>query len=91
MKNHIFFSLSRTQWYTNPHFRGSYSSISVEADALKVSNVDLAEPLLGVNQRPVIQFAGEATNERHIASVHGAIESGWREADLLIKFYSETK
>lgn len=92
----LFFS-HRTQWYTNTHFRGAYSSISVESDAMNVSNVDLAEPLFSMNadatqqQQPVIQFAGEATNERHIASVHGAIESGWREANRLIEFNNTRK
>lgn len=58
---------------------------------MNASNVDLAEPLLlTASQRPVIQFAGEATNEQHIASVHGAVESGWREADRLIEFYNKT-
>lgn len=58
---------------------------------MNASNVHLAEPLLNSSQQPVIQFAGEATNERHIASVHGAIESGWREADRLIHFYNARK
>lgn len=84
--------LCRSQWYTNPHFRGSYSSISVEADAMNARNNDLAEPLLlNADKRSVIQFAGEATSEHHYSTVHGAIESGWREADRLIDFYIEKK
>lgn len=78
----------RTQWFSNPHFRGSYSSISVETDAMNASNVILAEPLWNTVNQPVIQFAGEATNSRHIASVHGAIESGWREAQRLIESFN---
>lgn len=34
-----------------------------------------------------ILFAGEATNPHHFSTVHGAIESGWREADRLIQLY----
>ena len=30
-------------------------------------------------------FAGEATHPRHFSTVHGAIESGWREADRIIE------
>lgn len=58
---------------------------------MKVGNDDIAEPLLDVAKRPVIQFAGEATNKHRYSTVHGAIESGWREADRLIKFYTEKK
>lgn len=58
---------------------------------MNARNDDLAEPLLDVAKRPVIQFAGEATNKHHYSTVHGAIESGWREADRLIKFYDEKK
>lgn len=47
----------------------------------------LAEPIVNGMGKPIIQFAGEATNEEHYACVHGAIESGWREADRLIDLY----
>lgn len=56
---------------------------------MNVSYADLAEPLLANDKRPVIQFAGEATNQHHYSTVHGAIESGWHEADRLIHFYNE--
>ena len=36
-------------------------------------------------------FAGEASNVKHPSTVHGAIGSGWREADRLIKLYHEDK
>lgn len=35
----------------------------------------------------IILFAGEATHERFFSTVHGAIESGFREADRLIEYY----
>ena len=34
----------------------------------------------------VLCFAGEATNTHYYSTVHGAVESGWREAERLIKF-----
>lgn len=45
------------------------------------------EPINDSNGKPVIQFGGEATNPIHYGSVHGAIETGWREADRLINLY----
>lgn len=35
----------------------------------------------------VVMFAGEATHTHHYSTVHGAVESGFREADRLIKIY----
>lgn len=32
-----------------------------------------------------IRFSGEATNETHFSTVHGAIESGWREAEIILE------
>lgn len=55
---------------------------------MNVSNVDLAEPLLDDDKRPVIQFAGEATHEDQFSTVHGAIGSGWREAVYSV-YYSD--
>lgn len=58
---------------------------------MKVSNNDLAEPLLNVdNKRPVIQFAGDST-DHHYSTVNGAIVSGRREADRLIEYLNEKK
>lgn len=35
----------RTQWFTNPHFRGSYSFRSVATELLNTSAYELAQPL----------------------------------------------
>ncbi|EDX10891.1 spermine oxidase [Drosophila simulans] len=77
----------RSQWHSNPNFRGSYSYYSTYADELHTGRTDLESPLVDVTGRPRIQFAGEASSRNHFASVHGAIESGWREADRLNEFY----
>lgn len=82
----------RTQWYSNPHFRGSYPSISVVTEAMKASSESLAEPLLNVDdKRPVIQFAGDVTHSHYYSTVNGAIESGRREADRLIEYLNASK
>jgi monoamine oxidase len=35
----------------------------------------------------VLLFAGEATHSSYYSTVHGAIESGWREAERIIELY----
>lgn len=76
----------RTKWYSNKHFRGSYSFRSVESEKADVWADQLAAPLM-VNDRPIVMFAGEATHPHYFSTVHGAIESGFREANRLIDIY----
>lgn len=80
-------SIKRSQWNSNPHFRGSYVFYSLESDALNVSISNLAEPIKSSSGVPIIQFAGEGTSSHHFGHVHGAIETGWREAQRLIELY----
>lgn len=56
---------------------------------MKASNADLAEPIKDSNGVPRLLFAGEATNSIHFSTVHGAIETGWREADRLIAIVAQ--
>lgn len=39
--------------------------------------------------KPILLFAGEATSIHHYSTVHGAVESGYREANRLINYYSK--
>jgi len=77
----------RSTWFTNPHFRGSYSYRSIATDLLNTSAADLASPLPGKSGEPSVCFAGEATSDHYYSTVHGAIESGWREAKRITDFY----
>lgn len=52
-----------------------------------MSTEDLAEPIKDSHGNLSIQFAGEATSLTHFSCVHGAIESGWREARRIIDLY----
>lgn len=79
--------VNRTQWYSNPHFRGSYSFRSLKTDLLKTSAAQLAIPITNALGQPILQFAGEATNDHYYSTVHGAIEAGWREAKRITDFY----
>ncbi|XP_058128469.1 uncharacterized protein LOC131270888 [Anopheles coustani] len=77
----------RTSWYSNPNFRGSYTFRSMTTDLLNTSASHLAIPLTNSCGMPVVQFAGEATNDHYYSTVHGAVETGWREANRLIDLY----
>uniref|UniRef100_A0A182WL46 Amine oxidase domain-containing protein n=1 Tax=Anopheles minimus TaxID=112268 RepID=A0A182WL46_9DIPT len=79
---------SRSRWYSNPHFRGSYSSRSMRSDAMQATAAELAEPLTAARDHiPIVQFAGEASHPQFYSTVQGAVASGWREADRLINLY----
>ncbi|XP_017863456.1 PREDICTED: protein anon-37Cs-like [Drosophila arizonae] len=81
-------SFLRTQWHSNPHFRGSYSFRSTYTDELQTGPWDLAAPLTNACGKPRLQFAGEASSRTHYSTVHGATETGWREADRLNEYYA---
>lgn len=74
-------------WHSNPHFRGSYSHYTLKTVALDASPSKIAEPINDLNGKPKVQFAGEATSSKYFGNVHGAIETGWREATRLIDLY----
>lgn len=85
--------VKRSLWYSNAHFRGSYTYRSMRSQELGTGPTELAEPVCrssgggGRMAVPALQFAGEATHEHYYSTVHGAIESGWREANRLIELY----
>ncbi|KAJ8912190.1 hypothetical protein NQ315_003794 [Exocentrus adspersus] len=81
-------SIIRSSWYTNPHFRGTYSYESVKGGSGSRYPEELGKPLRNEDERPTVLFAGEATHPYYFSTVHGAIESGYREADRLINLYS---
>ncbi len=68
-----------TRWWQDPLSLGSYSHVPVHATS-EYYDV-LAEPMADGR----ILFAGEATNRRYRATVHGAYLSGVREAERAIE------
>lgn len=80
-------SFKRSQWYSNTNFRGSYTFRSMTTELLNTSAEHLALPLSNACGIPVVQFAGEATHSHYYSTVHGAVETGWQEADRLISIY----
>uniref|UniRef100_UPI00398F8CF1 peroxisomal N(1)-acetyl-spermine/spermidine oxidase-like n=1 Tax=Pristiophorus japonicus TaxID=55135 RepID=UPI00398F8CF1 len=80
-----------TKWFSDPYIRGSYSHISVNSTGDMIDA--LVEPLPQTTEgtsSPKLQllFAGEATHRSYHSTTHGALLSGWREADRLIDHYS---
>lgn len=75
----------RTGWYTNPHFRGTYTYDAVKGESLGNKLHDkLAAPLVNEKEKYSLLFAGEASHPHHFGTVHGAIEAGYREANRII-------
>lgn len=76
----------RSSWFTNPFTAGSYSFRSTKSKEMNVWASDLAQPVYDSGGIPRLFFAGEATHDYFYSTVHGAVESGWREADRISKY-----
>ncbi|XP_031331164.1 spermine oxidase-like isoform X2 [Photinus pyralis] len=78
--------LLRSNWNSNRHFRGVYSYETLESRRLNGSAASvLSMPLTLESGEVSLLFAGEATSPTHYATVHGAIEAGYREARRIIQ------
>ncbi|XP_019583886.2 peroxisomal N(1)-acetyl-spermine/spermidine oxidase [Rhinolophus sinicus] len=78
-------SVLRSRWHSAPYTRGSYSYVAVGSTG---DDIDLlAQPLPVDREKAQLQilFAGEATHRTFYSTTHGALLSGWREADRLIQ------
>jgi len=78
--------IKRTGWLSNKNFLGTSSFYSMESEKQNVTPKDLAETLRDKVHKPLILFAGEATHEKFSGFSHGAVESGWRPAEEILKF-----
>uniref|UniRef100_A0A8C6TYD4 Amine oxidase domain-containing protein n=1 Tax=Neogobius melanostomus TaxID=47308 RepID=A0A8C6TYD4_9GOBI len=77
----------RSQWFHDPWTCGSYSFPGIGCSLQDCNNLE--EPLPNTGSQPLqVLFAGEATHPCFYSTVHGALLSGWREADRLISHYS---
>ncbi|CAF0724806.1 unnamed protein product [Rotaria sordida] len=68
----------RTQWFSNPCAKGSYSYVPVGASSCQHIH-DLAKPLTAHNKSRVL-FAGEHTHTRYYSTVTGAFITGQTQA-----------
>lgn len=72
----------RSRWHSAPYTRGSYSYVAVGSTG---DDIDLlAQPLPKDSKDPQVLFAGEATHRTFYSTTHGALMSGWREAERLM-------
>ncbi|XP_061645010.1 peroxisomal N(1)-acetyl-spermine/spermidine oxidase isoform X1 [Phyllopteryx taeniolatus] len=81
----------RSQWCHDPWTCGSYSYPSRGCSLQDFEN--MMEPLpskRSLSQPLQVLFAGEATHPSYFSTVHGALLSGWREADRLLAHYSSS-
>ena len=67
-----------TKWHSDPFSKGSYSHVPPGGSLSDYE--EIAQP---VEDR--LFFAGEATTKRYPGTVHGALISGWREADRIMQ------
>ncbi|XP_028982701.1 peroxisomal N(1)-acetyl-spermine/spermidine oxidase-like [Betta splendens] len=78
----------RSQWFNDPWTCGSYCHPTIGCSAKDLRNMMEPLPKKGSESQPLqVLFAGEATHPCYYSSVHGAVLSGWREADRLISNY----
>ena len=71
-----------TRWAQDEYSRGSYSHMITGVSETKHREC-FAEPLINEHGAQ-LRFAGEHTSRNHFATVHGALISGWREADAVL-------
>lgn len=82
-----------TRWHSNQFTCGSYSFRSMRSlddrieqlgEPICISNSGTIDCESSTDNTPVLMFAGEATAGKLYSTTHGAIITGWREADRLI-------
>ncbi|XP_006263045.1 peroxisomal N(1)-acetyl-spermine/spermidine oxidase isoform X1 [Alligator mississippiensis] len=82
----------RSKWHSAPYTRGSYSYVAVGSSGEDIDT--LAQPLPEETSDPrllQVLFAGEATHRTFYSTTHGALLSGWREADRLLSLYDASE
>lgn len=84
-----------TRWARDELARGSYSHMVTGSSEARHREA-FQRPVVGSSSGgggggggAVLRFAGEHTSRDHFATVHGALLSGWREADAMLEKTSD--
>ncbi|KAK3050625.1 hypothetical protein LTR09_008265 [Extremus antarcticus] len=72
-----------TRWGDDRFSKGSYSHMITGVSETR--HREEFQKALDIKGGGTLSFAGEHTSRNHFATVHGALISGWREADAIIK------
>ncbi|XP_055351178.1 spermine oxidase-like [Paramacrobiotus metropolitanus] len=84
--------IMRTSYTKNPLFLGAKTYYSFAAKEEGYDFRNLSKPTWQYQHQgikvPALMFAGEATHPQYFSTVQGAVESGWREAKRLLKYYN---
>ncbi|XP_025253771.1 peroxisomal N(1)-acetyl-spermine/spermidine oxidase isoform X1 [Theropithecus gelada] len=81
-------SILRSRWHSAPYTRGSYSYVAVGSTGGDLDLLAQPLPADGAGAQLQILFAGEATHRTFYSTTHGALLSGWREADRLLSLWA---
>lgn len=84
-------TILRSQWSTDAFTKGAFTYISTDSglDQIKCLADPIPDPCnSGI---PILFFAGEHTSPEKYATVHGARDTGIREADKIINFTKELR
>ncbi|KAM7227398.1 hypothetical protein CapIbe_021095 [Capra ibex] len=80
-------SVLRSCWHSTPYTRGSYSYVAVGSSGDDMDRLAQPLPSDGKGAQLQVLFAGEATHRAFYSTTHGALLSGWREADRLVTLW----
>ncbi|XP_053622899.1 spermine oxidase-like isoform X2 [Plodia interpunctella] len=79
-------AMTRSRWFNNPYTRGSYTYDNLFTPQYPTARADLGAPITDSAGNPRVLFAGEATDAHHFSTVHGATDTGHREATRLLEW-----
>ncbi|KAI5636663.1 flavin containing amine oxidoreductase domain-containing protein [Phthorimaea operculella] len=77
-------AMLRTTWFSNKFTRGAYTYKSLVEAEFPTARADLEAPLMDKAGKLRVLFAGEGSHASQYATVHGAADTGRREAMRLL-------